>query len=80
MRNIGNSKGVILPKSLLLKCLIEEEVTVEVKDNKIIISPAETERRRGWAEAFQKMAKAGDDKLEIPDLFDDESHEGWTWK
>ncbi|HEY0055345.1 MAG TPA: AbrB/MazE/SpoVT family DNA-binding domain-containing protein [Pedobacter sp.] len=80
VRDIGNSKGVILPKSLLSKCYIEEEVTLEVKDNKIIISPAQTERRKGWADAFQRMAEEGDDQLMMPDVFGDENHDDWTWK
>ncbi|HEY8687614.1 MAG TPA: hypothetical protein VIM07_00150 [Chitinophagaceae bacterium] len=27
--------------------------------------------RRGWAKAFKRMAKNGDDKLLMPDIFDD---------
>lgn len=80
VRNIGNSKGVILPKSLLSKCYIEDEVTVEIKDNQIIITPAEPEKRKGWAEAFKAMAQVGDDTLIVPDVFPDENHEDWTWK
>lgn len=29
-------------------------------------------KRKGWAKAFKEMAKNGDDKLIIPDFFDDE--------
>lgn len=36
---------------------------------KIKINPP----RKGWSEAFQKMHVAGDDKLLIPDVFEDES-------
>ncbi len=28
--------------------------------------------RKGWAKAFQEMAKNGDDKLVMPDVFNDE--------
>jgi len=80
VRNIGNSKGVILPKSLLNQCFIEDEVNVEVKGQQIIITPAEPERRKGWAEAFKKMAENGDDELIIPDVFEDENLDDWTWK
>ena len=31
--------------------------------------------RRGWAKAFKRMAKNGDDKLLIPDVFEDEKFE-----
>ena len=80
VRNIGNSRGVILPKGLLSKCAIDEEVNVEVKDHQIIITPVDPEKRKGWGEAFKKMAEAGDDKLLIPDVFEDETSDDWTWK
>lgn len=72
IRNIGNSKGIILPQSVLKECEIEYEVNVEVKDKKIVISPIEAQKRKGWVEAFQEMAKNGDDELVIPDVFEDE--------
>jgi hypothetical protein len=37
-------------------------------ENKKVYPP-----RKGWSEAFQKMHEAGDDKLLIPDVFEDES-------
>jgi len=80
IRNIGNSKGIILPQNILKECLIEYEVNIEVKDNTIVISPADDQKRKGWAEAFQEMAKNGDDELIIPDIFEDEDFKDWTWK
>ena len=29
--------------------------------------------RKGWAEAFKEMHEVGEDKILIPDVFDDES-------
>lgn len=80
IRNIGNSKGIILPQNLLKECEIEYEVNIEVKGKTIIISPVEEQKRKGWAEAFQEMAKNGDDHLIIPDVFEDEDFSDWTWK
>lgn len=80
IRNIGNSKGIILPQNILKECQIEYEVNVEVRDKTIIISPVEEQKRKGWAEAFQEMAKNGDDELVIPDVFEDEDFSDWTWK
>ena len=79
VRDIGNSKGIILPKSFLSKCFIDKEVILEIKDNQIVISPAQSEKRKGWAEAFQRMANTGDDEM-IPDVFEDENTDDWTWK
>ena len=56
IRSIGNSKGIIIPQSFLKQCFIEEEVNIEVKDNHIVITPADNVKRKGWAEAFSEMA------------------------
>ena len=37
-------------------------------------------QRKGWAEAFQEMAKNGDDELIIPDVFEDEDLNNGDWK
>ena len=79
IRNIGNSKGIILPQSFLKECFIDDEVSIEVKDNHIIISAPDNAKRKGWDEAFKQMAANGDDKLAIPDVFEDEDHADWTW-
>jgi len=80
IRNIGNSKGVILPQSFLKQCFIESDINIEIKDNTIVISPTIENKRKGWAEAFQEMAKNGDDELVIPDMFNDEDIADWTWE
>lgn len=80
IRKIGNSQGVLIPKSLLTQCAIEENAIVEVKDHKIVISPVAHEKRKGWAAAFATMAKNGDDSGEFPDVFEDENLDEWTWK
>lgn len=45
-----------------------------METKQIIISPIE-EPRRGWNEAFKSMNENGDDKLLIPDVFEDEEFE-----
>ena len=80
IRNIGNSKGIIIPQKILKQCFIEDDVTIEVQDNTIIIRPANDIKRKGWTEAFKEMAKNGDDTLVISDLFENENLGDWTWK
>ena len=79
IRKIGNSKGIIIPQTFLKECFIDNEVTMEVKDNHIVISAPGKGVRKGWDEAFKAMADNGDDKLLIPDVFEDEQHVDWTW-
>ena len=82
IRNIGNSKGIILPKNILKQCDIEEDVIVEVKDQRIIITavPKPKVKRKDWEKAFKEMAENGDDALVVPDVFTDENTDDWTWK
>jgi len=71
--------GIILPQSFLKECFIEDEVSIEVKDNHIIISAPDSTKRKGWEQAFKEMATNGDDRLEIPDVFNDEEIPDWKW-
>ena len=79
IRKIGNSKGIILPQSILKECFIGDEVTIEVKGQQIIISAPEDTKRKGWEQAFKQMAENGDDQLVIPDVFVDEDNTDWQW-
>ena len=79
IRKIGNSKGIILPQNYLKECMIDDEVNVEIKNKHIVISAPEENKRKGWEESFKEMAANGDDKLVIPDVFNDENTSDWTW-
>ena len=59
---IGNSQGVRIPKLLLERSHLPEEVEIEAQDDRIIIRSAK-QPRQGWEEAFRAMAERGDDKL-----------------
>ena len=80
IRNIGNSKGIILPKSILTQCDIDTDVSIEVKGRHIIITASPVSKRKGWEKAFKEMAKNEDDLLIIPEVFNDENTGDWTWK
>lgn len=77
--NIGNSKGLRLPKGILKQCGIEQTVNVKVQDHTLIITPC-SPLRKGWQEAFQKMASCEDDCLLDEDhsitLWDETE---WQW-
>lgn len=49
-----------------------------MEDNTVIIIPTYGNGRKDWPEAFQEMAKNGDDELVIPDVFEDEDFQDWT--
>jgi antitoxin MazE len=77
IRKIGNSNGILIPKTMLVG--FGNTVQIEVVGQDIVISPIETKPREGWAESFKEMAKNGDDSLLIPDVFEDESLNEWSW-
>jgi antitoxin MazE len=59
---IGNSQGVRIPKLLLERSNITEEVELEAQDNRIVIRSAK-QPRAGWERAFLEMAARDDDRL-----------------
>jgi SpoVT / AbrB like domain. len=77
---IGNSQGIRIPKVVLEQTRLHGEVDLEVKDEKIIISPVK-KPRQDWDRQFKLMAERGDDKRidsEVVSLtsFDEED---WEW-
>ncbi|MEN0004262.1 MAG: AbrB/MazE/SpoVT family DNA-binding domain-containing protein [Bacteroidota bacterium] len=71
---IGNSKGIRIAKSILEEYGITDKVELVLKEGFLILRPIHLPRQ-GWEEAFQEMAKNGDDQLLIDDFFEDESME-----
>ncbi|HEX8069876.1 MAG TPA: AbrB/MazE/SpoVT family DNA-binding domain-containing protein [Pyrinomonadaceae bacterium] len=59
---IGNSWGVRIPKPLLERSGLTDEVEIEAQADQLVIRPARRPRE-GWAEAFRAMAERGDDAL-----------------
>lgn len=59
---IGNSQGVRIPKLLLERSNLAEEVELEAEDNRIIIRSTK-QPRQDWESAFRVMAERGDDLL-----------------
>lgn len=75
---IGNSKGIIIPAGMLKHCGFEDEVSVEVKDQTLIISPTK-KPRDGWQQAFEEM---GANRPELPTEFieNDFDKNEWVWQ
>ena len=74
--NIGNSKGIRLPKKILEQYNISEKLELILEKGKIILKPKSTSRK-GWEKSFEQMNADGDDKLLINDVFEDEIFEEW---
>jgi antitoxin MazE len=81
IRKIGNSQGVLLPKSMLQQAGIGETVDVEITDGALILRAVKKHPRDGWDAAFDKAVKAGDQPE--GDLFEGVQNgfdqTDWTW-
>ncbi len=74
---IGNSRGIRIPKSILDRCQIDTILELSVENEKIILSPVKEKPREGWEKDAMRMRKSGDDALLIPDAFDDDPELAW---
>ena len=74
----GNIKGIILPSEILkqLRMSLKSAMSIALDENNIVIK---AQQRQGWAEADKRAHENGDDELLIPDVFEDEKVEDWTW-
>lgn len=73
---IGNSKGVRIPVSLLKEYDFGNDVTLELKEDGILVKPSR-KPRKGWGTAFKKMHERKEDGLLMDDVFLDEKFEDW---
>jgi antitoxin MazE len=74
---IGNSKGIRLSKTILEKYKLMDTIEIILKEDHIVLKPKNVPRS-SWDKAFRKMQENGDDKLLLPDIFEDENTEEWN--
>jgi antitoxin MazE len=75
---IGNSRGVRLPKPLILEAGLGENVELRVQEGAIVIARVALPRS-GWTEAAKSLRMRGEDGLldpPTPTRFDETE---WTW-
>lgn len=75
---IGNSRGIRLPKPLIEEAGLSDEVELEVRNRTLMIR-AVAAVRSGWAEAAQALAASKEAGLldpETPTRFD---RDEWAW-
>ena len=75
---IGNSRGVRLPKPVIEEAGLSDEVELQVRDGAVVIRSLRAPRS-GWAEAARALRGSGADVLldpPTPTRFDEEE---WEW-
>ncbi len=75
LRRIGNSRGVLLPASLLAACEIEDDIELRLDGNRIIIEPVR-EPRSGW---FEDYIEDNDDDAWAGYVESDDLDGDWQW-
>jgi antitoxin MazE len=60
---MGNSSGVIIPKSMLMEIGIAAGDTVDLslENGRIAITPIKRRPREGWAEAFEELGELSEE-------------------
>jgi len=76
---IGNSRGIRLPKVLLEEAQLTDEVELDAEPGRIVIRRG-SPPRAGWAAAARKMRERDEDRLldhATPTRFDEKE---WQWR
>ena len=70
IRNIGNSKGVVLPKPFLAQVGLDGQATatIEVENGSIVLRKPAKSVRAGWAEAAAGYALSTCDGIQQADV------------
>ena len=75
LRKIGNSRGIIIPSSIIEQLHIENEVDMNIKDGALILKPSKS-LREGWFENYNPSQ----DVEPLSEMTDFESEqEDWKW-
>ena len=77
---VGNSKGIRIPKILIEETGLNNEVEIIVKGNTLVIASVQNPRQ-GWSESFARMNEIGDDKLLEDDVIISSNwdRDEWQW-
>jgi antitoxin MazE len=75
---IGNSRGVRIPKPLIEQARLSEEVDLQVRGRSIVIS-SETKPRQNWASAARDLHRRGEDQLVLPAADTNFDVDEWQW-
>lgn len=68
IRELGNSKGILIPKPLLKQLGLESQADMRVEGDALVLRRPRAAPRAGWAEASRKLAASGGDTLVLPEF------------
>ena len=59
--NIGNSKGLRIPKNLINKYHLQAQLNLEEQENGILIKADVPKNKLSWEDTYKAMGKANED-------------------
>jgi antitoxin MazE len=70
VRRLGNSSGVLIPKSLLdeVGVGVGDAMEISLEEGRIVLAPVRRGTRAGWDEASKGIAETADDALVWPEF------------
>ncbi len=71
IRRIGKSYGVVIPELLLAQLGLEGEAEMSFERDALVLRRPARPVRAGWAQAAQRIARAGDDALVMHEFAND---------
>lgn len=75
LRQIGNSRGVIIPAPIIEQLHLDQPIEMLVQDGALLLKPTENPRA-GWFEGYDPLK----DDQPLADMQDlDSEQEGWEW-
>jgi antitoxin MazE len=75
---IGNSRGIRLPKVLLEEAQLGDEVELEAEPGRIVVRRG-SRPRAGWAAAARRMHERKEDRLLDPTTPTRSDEKEWKW-
>lgn len=78
IRQIGNSRGVVIPKAILEQVGFDDQADLVIEGDRLVLSKPKKKPREGWAEDSRAIAEAGEDELVLGD-FMNEADQDWVW-
>lgn len=75
LRKIGNSRGIIIPSSIIEQLHLEQEVDMKIENGALVLKPTST-LRKGWFDDYNPS----EDVEPLSEMKDLESEqEDWEW-
>ena len=77
VRKMGNSSGIIIPRTMLAEMGIKagDDVDLGVEDGRLVVVALKPSPRAGWADDARRIAESGDDHLVLGEFGNDDDAE-----